>query len=69
MANAPVGVGDGVQEWLGVQMFFGGIGANSTLAAIADAGLRVESAEQVVENEGRGHLATFLWVSARKPEA
>lgn len=66
VANAPVGTGDGVHHWLGVQMFFGGIGAYSTLAAIESAGMCVESAEQIIEDEGDGQTATFLWVCARK---
>ncbi len=69
VANTPVTRGDGVNDWLGVQMFFGGIGAAPTLAALEDVGLRVESAEPIVEDEGGGHMATFLWVRARKPEA
>jgi SAM-dependent methyltransferase len=69
VANAPVGTDDGVHDWLGVQMFFGGIGANAMLAAIEDVGLCIESAEQIIEDEGDGQTATFLWVIARKERA
>ena len=69
LANAPLAEGDGVHEWLGVPMFFGGIGADRTLAAIEDAGLCIEAAEQITDEEGDGQTATFLWVRARKERA
>lgn len=67
LVSTPVVVEPGVEEqWLGVPMFFGGIGEPATLAAVEDAGLYVESAERVPE--GDGGAAEFLWVTAVKPE-
>jgi len=47
-----------------VPMFFGGIGEEATLRAVAGAGLRLERLEIV---EGGGHLVRFLWLVARRP--
>lgn len=68
LVNAPLTIEDGAQEqWLGVPMYFGGIGEQATLRAVRDAGLHVESAERVSEDEGDGKAAEFLWVTAVKP--
>jgi hypothetical protein len=50
-------------------MFFGGIGEAATLAAAWAAGLDVETAERVIEDEGDGALVEFLWVTATRPLA
>jgi SAM-dependent methyltransferase len=69
VTNAPMSPGDGVEDgWLGVPMFFGGIGPEATLAALEQGGLVVESAEAILEDEGEDRTATFLWVVAHKPE-
>ena len=66
--STPVVIEPGVQEeWLGVPMFFGGIGERATLAAVEEAGLHVELAERVPE--GEGGAAEFLWVTAVKSAA
>jgi cyclopropane fatty-acyl-phospholipid synthase-like methyltransferase len=62
-ANAPLTPGDGVDEWLGVPMFFGGIGVDATLAALRSGGLEIESAEALSDEPGE----TFLWIEAAKP--
>ncbi len=65
LTSAPLGAGDGGDDdWLGVPMFFGGIGVEATLAAIEDARLRIDSAEVVVDDEG---VERFLWVAATRP--
>ncbi len=66
VGNAPLDEGDTEHEFLGVRMFFGGIGAAATLSVLADAGLHVEWTEEITEDEGKGQLATFLWFVARK---
>ena len=68
MTSAPLTPGAGVEEgWLGVPMFFGGIGRDATLTAVTDAGLTLESARVVEEDEGDGRTVGFLWVTATKP--
>jgi cyclopropane fatty-acyl-phospholipid synthase-like methyltransferase len=68
MTSAPLTPGDGTDsDWLGVPMFFGGIGQEATRHALDDAGLVVESWEVVGEDEGDGHIVEFLWLIARKP--
>jgi len=65
LTSAPVGSGEVTDpDWLGVPMFFGGIGEEATLRAVAGAGLRLERLEIV---EGGGHLVRFLWLVARRP--
>lgn len=60
VTSIPLTPGDGVQEdWLGVPMFFGGIGRAATLAALEAGGLRIESVERHGP-EGE----TFDWVVA-----
>ncbi len=51
-------------EWLGTDMFFSHYNADANLALLAAAGLIVERAEQLdQDNED----ARFLWIVARKP--
>jgi SAM-dependent methyltransferase len=60
--NAPLTAGEGIEpDWLGVPMYFGGIGQHATLAALTGAGLVVERAE-VIEEEEDGSAVGFLWV-------
>ena len=62
VATFPLSAGDGGDyEWLGVPMYFGGIGRDATLAALADAGLTVESVERVGPEGDR-----FDWVVATR---
>jgi SAM-dependent methyltransferase len=63
VTTAPLVPGDGTEDWLGVPMFFGGIGAAATLAAVGAAGLAVESADEVDEQVD-GQVERFLWVTA-----
>lgn len=68
LTSAPVGAGDMTQpSWLGVPMFFGGIGEAATRRAITDAGLDLLRLDVVDEDEGNGRIVPFLWVVARKP--
>jgi cyclopropane fatty-acyl-phospholipid synthase-like methyltransferase len=67
LTSAPLGAGDDVDEqWLGVPMSFGGIGAEATLAAVEAAGMTVQDAQVVGEDEDEGRLVEFLWVTAVK---
>ena len=68
LTSAPLGGGDDVEDdWLGVPMFFGGIGEEATRKALVAAGLSVETWEVVEEDEGHGRVVRFLWLVARKP--
>jgi cyclopropane fatty-acyl-phospholipid synthase-like methyltransferase len=68
LTSAPLGIGDGQDpDWLGVPMFFGGIGETATREAIGQAGLDIEEWEIVSEDEGDGRHVEFLWLIARKP--
>lgn len=68
LTSAPLNPGTAVEEgWLGVPMYFGGIGVAATVQAVTDAGLVVESAREVAEDEGDGRVVGFLWVTATKP--
>jgi SAM-dependent methyltransferase len=70
LTSAPLHAGEDVEDdWLGVPMYFGGIGEAAMLRAVDDAGLRLVSAEQVAQDEGDGQVAVFLWVTATKPSA
>jgi|tagenome__1003787_1003787.scaffolds.fasta_scaffold20840106_2 SAM-dependent methyltransferase len=65
LTSAPLGSGDEADpDWLGVPMFFGGIGVEATVGAVEDGGLVVDSAEVVVEDEGGAER--FLWVVAHR---
>jgi SAM-dependent methyltransferase len=61
LTTAPRSPGDGVEDgWLGTPMFFGGIGREATVAALEDAGMDVESVDDVDDGDGE----RFLWVTA-----
>ncbi len=65
--NVPVADGDGIDpDWLGVPMYFGAIGEVETLAALTAAGLAVERA-QVIEEDEDGLVVRFLWVVGEVP--
>ena len=67
LTSAPLTPGDDVDaDWLGVPMSFGGIGAEATLAAVEAAGMTVEDAQVVGEDEGEDRIVAFLWVTAVK---
>jgi SAM-dependent methyltransferase len=68
LASAPVHRGDAVvPDWLGVPMFFGGIGENATRQALDDARLLLETFDTIQEDEGGGQLVEFSWIVARRP--
>lgn len=68
LTSSPVGAGDATDpDWLGVRMYFGGIGESATRQAVHDAGLLLETFESVEEDEGEGHVVRFNWLLARKP--
>ena len=46
-------------------MFFGGISERGTRAAIADAGLHLETLERIPETEN-GRKVEFVWITANK---
>ncbi len=70
LTSAPLTPGDGMQaNWLGVPMFFGGIGEGATWRAVSAAGLEVETWEVVEEDEGDGKVVSFLWLIARSSAA
>lgn len=67
VTSAPVGPGDDHDDnWLGVPMFFGGIGESATQRAVVEAGLIVEDWQVVDEDEGNGQSVRFIWLVARK---
>jgi SAM-dependent methyltransferase len=69
LTSAPLGAGDDRDaSWLGVPMYFGGIGETATRQALESAGLVVEEWQVVPEDEGDGKTVHFLWVLARKPQ-
>ena len=62
VANFPLAAGDGADDdWLGVPMFFGGIGRDAMLAALVAAGFTVESVERLGDEGDR-----FDWVVATR---
>jgi cyclopropane fatty-acyl-phospholipid synthase-like methyltransferase len=64
VTSAPLMTGeDDGDEWLGVPMFFGGIGAAATVAAVEAAGLVVQAADEVDEQVD-GRVERFQWVTA-----
>lgn len=70
VTSAPVTPGDEISaDWLGVRMFFGGIGTDATRRAVQAAGLTMDTFEVVEEDEGDGHRVAFLWLVARRPGA
>jgi SAM-dependent methyltransferase len=68
LTSAPLHAGEDVEDgWLGVPMYFGGIGEDAMTLAVRDAGLSLVSAERVAQDEGDGQIVVFLWVTATKP--
>jgi SAM-dependent methyltransferase len=68
LTSAPLIAGEDVEDgWLGVPMYFGGIGERAMTAAVRDAGLTLVSAERVAEDEGDDQIVEFLWLTAIKP--
>lgn len=68
LTSSPDQAGDGrVEDWLGVPMFFGGLGELGTRDALRDVGLQVQVFEAVDEDEGDGHVVRFNWLIASKP--
>ena len=67
LTSAPRIPGDEFEDWIGVPMYFGGIGDEATLAAVRIAGLTVEASEVVAENEPNGQISRFHWITATKP--
>jgi SAM-dependent methyltransferase len=67
-ASYPTGSDPGAieEDFIGVPMFFGGIGREATEEALRRSGFRTELAELKREEEDGGAV-TFLWVIARKP--
>jgi hypothetical protein len=45
-------------------MYFGGIGEQATLDAVADAGLVLDDSRTVPEDVGNGRLVDFVWITA-----
>jgi cyclopropane fatty-acyl-phospholipid synthase-like methyltransferase len=69
LTSAPLSPGDSQDDdWLGVPMFFGGIGQQATRAAVDAAGLVLDTWEVMGEDE-HGRLVEFIWLLARKPLA
>lgn len=68
LTSAPLDVGNAHDDdWLGVPMFFGGIGQNATREALQRVGLVVDEWDVLDEDEGDGRVASFLWLVAHKP--
>jgi SAM-dependent methyltransferase len=67
LTSTPATAGEDIDsDWLGVPMYFGGIGPAATADAVTAAGLRVEAFEPITEDEGNGQQ-TFHWLTAYKP--
>jgi SAM-dependent methyltransferase len=67
-ASFPLGAADDVEDdWLGVPMFFGGIGREATEDALHKAGFELEMIEERSGPDPEGGLETFLWAVARRP--
>ena len=67
-SSFPAGEGDDAQDdFIGVPMFFGGIGQAATEIALFETGFILELAERREEIEGDGSSAAFAWMVARKP--
>ncbi len=68
---ASMGVEDdpgGIEEWLGVDMYFSHFGAKANRRLVEAAGFAIESAE-ILDEPGDRHGARFLWVVGRAPLA
>jgi SAM-dependent methyltransferase len=66
-ASFPLAIGDDVEGgWMGVPMFFGGIGRAATEAGLRAAGFELEVSEEWSGPDPDGGTETFLWAIARK---
>jgi SAM-dependent methyltransferase len=66
-ASFPLSPGDDVEDdWLGVPMFFGGVGREMTEKGLIDAGFVIELAEERDDADPEGGTERFLWVIARR---
>jgi SAM-dependent methyltransferase len=66
-ASFPLSPGDDLEDdWLGVPMFFGGIGRDATERGLEDAGFELELAEVRENTDPSGGTESFLWVIARR---
>ena len=66
-ASFPLTPGDDVEaDWLGVPMFFGGIGREATEELLRAAGFALELAEVRENPDPDGGTESFLWVIARR---
>ena len=66
-ASFPLTPGDDVEDdWLGVPMFFGGIGREATEQGLRDAGFELELSEVRENPDPSGGIESFLWVIARR---
>jgi hypothetical protein len=61
------GDGEGVEEWLGVPMFFSNSDADADRELVREAGLTILEDETVVQTEPEGDLP-FHWMLAQKPK-
>jgi hypothetical protein len=68
LASAPLIPGDDLDpDWLGVPMYFGGVGEQATYDAVHAAGLHLDRAEIIPEDEGGDGPVRFLWITATRP--
>ena len=66
-ASFPLTPGDDVEDdWLGVPMFFGGIGREATEVGLREAGFELELAEVRENLDPEGGTEAFFWVIARR---
>lgn len=66
-ASFPLTPGDDLEDdWLGVPMFFGGIGRDATERALGEAGFELELCEVRENPDPAGGTESFLWVIARR---
>jgi hypothetical protein len=66
-ASFPLTPGDDVEvDWLGVPMFFGGIGREATEQGLRAAGFELELAEVRENPDPVGGTESFFWVIARR---
>jgi hypothetical protein len=48
-------------------MYFGGVGEHATYDAVHAAGLHLDRAEIIPEDEGGDRPVRFLWITATRP--
>ena len=66
-ASFPLTPGEAVEEdWLGVPMFFGGVGRGATEEGLIDARFDLELAEERENTDPEGGIERFFWVIARR---